>query len=64
MDTSAIEHEKGKQETSSTAVETNINHPSSEAEQHTVRDKLKEDIQITWHKVRILQMSEREKLQN
>jgi hypothetical protein len=43
-------------------VETNITHPSAEAEQHTVRDKLKEDIQITWHKVRLLQMSEREKL--
>jgi Skp family chaperone for outer membrane proteins len=65
MDTSATERQKGNQESSSTVagkVETNITHQSAEAEQHTVRDKLKEDIQITWHKVRLLQMSEREKL--
>jgi len=37
-------------------------HPSSEGEQHAVRNKIKEDFQIMWHKVRLLQMSEREKL--
>ena len=35
---------------------------SAEGEQHTVRKKLKEDLQIMWHKVRLLQMFEREKL--
>ena len=37
-------------------------HPSTEGEQHTVKNKLKEDLQIMWHKVRLLQISEREKL--
>ena len=37
-------------------------HPSAEGEQHTVKNKLKEDLQIMWHKVRLLQISEREKL--
>ena len=36
--------------------------PSAEGELHTVRNKLKEDLQITWHTMRLLQMSEREKL--
>ena len=35
---------------------------SAEREQHTVRNKLKEDLQVMWHKVRLLQMCEREKL--
>jgi hypothetical protein len=42
-------------------VENNI-HPCAEGEQHTVRKKVKEDLQIMWHKVRLLQISEREKL--
>ena len=29
---------------------------------HTVKNKLNEDLQKMWHKVRLLQMSEREKL--
>jgi len=37
-------------------------HPSAEVEQHTVKNKLKEDLQIMWHKVRLLQICEREKL--
>ena len=37
-------------------------HPSAEGEQHTVKNKLKEDLQIMWHKVRLPQISEREKL--
>jgi hypothetical protein len=36
---------------------------SAEGEQHTVRNKLKEDLQVMWHKVRLLQICEREKLQ-
>ena len=40
----------------------NNKHPSAEGEQHTVKNKLKEDLQIMWHKVRLLQISEREKL--
>jgi hypothetical protein len=34
----------------------------TEAGDHTIRTKLKEDLQIMWHKVRLLQMSERERL--
>jgi hypothetical protein len=34
----------------------------TEARDHTVRTKLKEELQIMWHKVRLLQMSERDKL--
>ena len=37
-------------------------HPIAEGDQHTVKNKLKEDLQIVWHKVRLLQISEREKL--
>ena len=40
----------------------NNKHQSAEGEQHTFKNKLKEDLQIMWHKVRLLQMSEREKL--
>jgi hypothetical protein len=40
-----------------------VENKSAEGEQHTVRNKLKEDLQIMWHKVRLLQMFEREKLQ-
>ena len=35
---------------------------SAEGEQYTVRDKLKEDLHVMWHKVRLLQMCEKEKL--
>jgi len=37
-------------------------HPSTKGEQHTVKNKLKEDLQIMWHKLRLLLISEREKL--
>ena len=53
-----IEHQKRDQESK---VEKN-NHLSAEGEQHTVRNTLKGDLHIIWHKVRLLQMSEREKL--
>ena len=64
MDTNVIEHQKRDQENDNTGfgkVENN-KHPCAEGEQHTVKNKLKEDLQIMWHKVRLLQMSEREKL--
>jgi hypothetical protein len=35
----------------------------TEAGDHTIRNKLKEELQIMWQKVRLLQMSEREMLQ-
>ena len=53
-----IEHQKRDQESK---VE-NSNHLSAEGEQHTVRNTLKEDLHIMWHKVRLLIMFEREKL--
>jgi hypothetical protein len=61
MDTNVIEHQKRDQESNSTAIG-KVENKSAEGEQHTVRNKLKEDLQIMWHKVRLLQMFEREKL--
>ena len=63
MDANVIEHQKREQENDNTGsgkVENN-KQPSAEGEQHTF-NKLKEDLQIMLHKVRFLQMSEREKL--
>ena len=65
MDTHIIKHQTRDQENENTdfgKVENN-KHLSAVGEQHTVKNKLKEDLQIMWHKVRYLQMSEREKLQ-
>jgi hypothetical protein len=56
MDTNVIEHQKRDQESTNNGfgkVENN-KQSSAEGEQHTVRNKLKEDIQIMWHKVRLL----------
>jgi Skp family chaperone for outer membrane proteins len=39
-----------------------VENKSAVGKQHTVRNKLKKDLQIMWHKVRLLQMFEREKL--
>jgi hypothetical protein len=61
MDTNVIEHQKRDQESNSTAIG-KVENKCAEGEQHTVRNKLKEDLQIIWHKVRLLQMFEREKL--
>jgi len=64
MDTHVIEHQKRDQENENTdfgKVENN-KHLSAEGEQHTVKNKLKEDLQIMWNKVRLLQMFKREKL--
>jgi hypothetical protein len=64
MDTNVIEHQKRDKESNNTGfgkVENN-RHSRAEGEQHTVKNKLKEDFQIMCQKVRLLQMSEREKL--
>jgi len=58
MDTNIIEHQKLDQESNSTAIG-KVENKSAEGEQHTVRDKLKEDLQVMWHKVRLLQMCEK-----
>jgi len=64
MDTHVIEHQKRDQENENTdfgKVENN-KHLGAEGEQYTVTNKQKEYLQMMWHKVRLLQMSEREKL--
>ena len=61
MDTNVTEHQKRDQESNSTVIGT-VENKSAEGEQHTVRNKLKKDLQIMWHKVWLLQMFEREKL--
>jgi hypothetical protein len=39
-----------------------IKHSGTEVGQHTVRNKLKEDLQIMWHTLRLLQLYERKML--
>ena len=58
MDTNVIEHQKRDQESKNTGFgkSKNNKNPSVEGEQHTGRNKLKEDLQVMWHKVRLLQM--------
>jgi len=62
-----IEHQKkrdqGNENTDFGKVENN-KHLSAEVELHTFKNKLKEDLQIMWHKLKLLQMCEREKLPN
>ena len=56
MDTNVVEHQKKDQENENTdfgKVENNT-HRNAEGEQHTLKNKLKEDPQIMWHKVRLL----------
>jgi hypothetical protein len=64
MDTNVIEHQKRDQESKNTGFgkAENNKHPSAEGEQHTGRNKPKGDLQVMWHKVRLLQICEREKL--
>ena len=64
MDTNFTENQKRDQEHNNTGSDTieNNKHPKAEGEQNRDRNKLKEDLQIMWHKVRLLRMSEREKL--
>ena len=56
MDTNVIEHQKRDQESKNTGFggAENNKQPSAEGEQHTDRNKLKEDLQVMWHKVRLL----------
>jgi hypothetical protein len=61
IDTNVVEHQKRDQESNSTAIG-KVENKNAEGEQHTVRNNLKEDLQIMWHKVRLLHMFEREKL--
>jgi len=64
MDTGDKEHEKRDQESNNTGLDKieNIKYPGAEGEQHAVRNKLKEDLHVMWHKVRLLQMSGKERL--
>jgi uncharacterized protein YdeI (BOF family) len=64
MDTNIMEHQKRDQEGNSNAIGKvgNYKQPSAERERHTDRNKLKEHLQIMCHMLRLLQMSEREKL--
>ena len=64
IDTNVLEHQKRNQESKSTAIAKvkNNKHTRAEGERHTVRNKLNEDLQIMCHKLRHLQMPEREKL--
>ena len=63
-DTNGIEYQKRDKENENTDCgKEQINkHPSAEGKQHTFKNKLKEDLKIMWHKARLLQISEREKL--
>jgi len=63
-DTNDIEYQKRDKENENTdcGKAQITKHPSAKGEQHTVKNKLKEYLQIMWHKVRFLQISEREKL--
>ena len=63
-DANVIEYQKIDKENENTDCgKAQINkHPSAEGQQHTFKNKLKEDLQIMWHMVRLLQISEREKL--
>ena len=64
MDTNVIENQKRDQKHNNTGSDTKENnkHPKAEGEQNRDRNRLKEDLQIMWHKVRLLRMSERERL--
>jgi hypothetical protein len=65
MDTNDKEHQKKDHVSNNSGLGRieNNKHPGPEREQHMVRNKVKEDLQITWHKVKLLQiMSGRERL--
>ena len=61
MDIKVIGYQKRDQESNSTAIG-KVENKIAEGEQQTIRNKLKEDLQVMWQKVRLLQMCEREKL--
>ena len=64
LNTNVIEDQKRDQESKNTGFgkAENNKYPSAEGEQHTGRNKPKGDLQVMWHKVRLLQICEREKL--
>ena len=53
MDKNDLEHQKRDQESKNTGFgkAQNNKHQSADGEQHTGRNKLKEDLQVMWHKV-------------
>ena len=55
MDTNVTENQKRDQEHNNTGSDTieNNKHPKTEGEQNRDRNKLKEDLQIMWHKVHV-----------
>jgi len=56
-------HQNRDEEINNTGLgKTDSKHSGTEEGQHTVRNKLKEDLQIMWHTVRLLQTYERERL--
>jgi hypothetical protein len=57
------QHQNREEESSNTGLgKIQSKHPGTEVGQHTVRNKLKEDLQMMWHRVRLLQMYERKRL--
>jgi hypothetical protein len=64
MDTNVTEQQKKDQENNNTGFGKvqNNKRPNAEEEQNTAKNKLKEDLQIMGHKVRLLQISESKKL--
>jgi len=63
MDKNVIEHQKRvqKNQNSDFGKVENNKHSSADGELQTLKNKLKEDLQIMWHMGRLLQMCEREK---
>ena len=59
-----IEYQKSDKENENTdcGKAQNNKHPNAEGEQHTIKNKLKEDLEIMCHKARLLLISGREKL--
>jgi hypothetical protein len=64
MDTNDKDHHKRDQESNNTGLGKigNNKHPGAKGEQQRVRTKLKENLQIMWHKASLLQKSEMERL--
>ena len=62
MNTNDTQHQKKDEESNSTGLGKTENNNQEQKKRSTVRNKLKEDLQILWHKVRLLQMHERDRL--
>ena len=60
---SDTQHQHRDEESNNTGLcKIECKHSGTEVGQHTVRNKLKEDLQIMWHKVRLVQMYEKKML--